>query len=369
MFGRICGCVLVLFAFLQTGCLRTMSQLFAVEQPVPLCPPVRTIIATELPAPTLERVGAEGEVNAIPQYEAAMRARLMARSFEELEQTAANLRASKERFPGGAWKLERFYSGVSYPSRDGKSSDQEWQAHLDELRTWVASRPNSLTAQIALGKALLGYAWYARGDGYANTITNEGGRPYAERSDRAEQILSGVGEMRKTDPAWCTVMLEVGVSQGWSRKAFDQVFEEGISVEPLYYYLYFEKARYLMPRWYGKQFDDERFMDETQRRLGGKEGLAMYYLIGEYLFPYYEYRTIVTSSKICWETMKEGYFAMESLYGVALTRLNTMAKLTGIAAEKPLCNWLFVRLGDRWDPEVWPKGKADFDQYRCWANS
>lgn len=368
MKGKIGGCILVMLASLQTGCVQWFPT--GLAQPTPACPPIRMIPESELPPSAFQAVAADGEVDAIPRYEAAIHAKLMAGAFDELEQIAADLRTSKARFPGGAWKLERFYEGASYPSGDMKTeSELNWGTQLDQLHRWVAAKPNSLAAHLALGKALLGYGWHARGEGYANTITEEGGRLFGERVDQAEKALADVSEMRASDPAWYSAMLEIGVSQGWRQQDFDRVFEEGVAVEPLYYYLYFEKARYLMPRWYGQAGDDERFMDESFRRLGGKEGSAMYYLIGECLFPYYPYRTIVTDSKICWETMKEGYFSLESLYGISVTRMNWMAKISGVAGEKPMCKWLFARLGDRWDPNVWRQGKTDFDSYRSWANS
>jgi hypothetical protein len=106
----------------------------------------------------------------------------------------------------------------------------------------------------------------------------------------------------------------------------------------------------------------------SRRRLGGKEGSAMYYLIGEYLFPSYKGRTIVTDSNICWELMKQGYMDLESLRGVSAAHMNDMAKISGVAGEKPMCRWLFIRLGDRWSPDTW-NDKADFDSFRSWAFS
>jgi len=369
MCKRLVGIVLVVLAVSQTCCLRWPSQIDAALEPIPSCPAIQFFDTSELPTAQLERLRADSEAGSISGYEAAIRSKLLAGNFDDLERVVAGLRLTKERFPGGAWKLERFYIGVAYPSDADESTERGWQKHLDHLRIWLASRPSSLAAHIALGRAMLQYGWHARGSGYANTVTEEGGRLFGERVGDAEKIISDVGDERLSDPGWHSVMLEIGVSLGWSKTDFDQIFEEGISVEPLYQYLYYQKARYLMPRWYGQVFDVERFMQQSLHRWGGQEGLALYYLIGEYLFPYYPYRTIVTASKICWETMKKGYFALEALYGTELTRMNWMAKLCGIAGEKQLCSWFFVRIGDRWIPGVWPQGKPDFDGYRSWANS
>ncbi|MGH9823204.1 MAG: hypothetical protein ACREDR_08135 [Blastocatellia bacterium] len=355
----------------QTACLQWMVPHRAEESATvtPACPQVKTIPAEELPPATLEHFGPDAEVDAIPRYEAEIRAKVMSGRFDELEKTAANLRTTKERFAGGAWRLERFYTGAGLPLNDNKAPDSEWKPQLDKLETWVEERPDSLTAHIALGRALLEYGWRARGEGYADTVTEDGNRLFSQRVTDASRVLASVGASKNADPAWYSVMLEIGISQGWNRAEFEKVFEEGVSVAPLYHYLYFDKARYLMPRWYGRLGDDERFMDESRRRLGGKEGSAMYYLIGEYLFPYYGFRTFITDSKVCWEIMKEGYFAMESLHSPNVSHMNYMAKMCALAREKPMCKWLFIRLGDQWDPAPWPKGKPDFEEYKSWALS
>ena len=76
-------------------------------------------------------------------------------------------------------------------------SDSEWLAPIDQLKQWVQTRRDSVTAPIALGNAYLNYAYLARGGGYANTVTDEGWRLFAERVQLARETLERHSALRK----------------------------------------------------------------------------------------------------------------------------------------------------------------------------
>jgi hypothetical protein len=97
----------------------------------------------------------------------------MREDFAELDQMADAARSSKARFPGGGWKLSRFYEAVK-PNGGGYQTDADWKNHIELLQRWTAARPQSATARVALAEAYLRYAWAARGAGYANTVTDQG---------------------------------------------------------------------------------------------------------------------------------------------------------------------------------------------------
>ena len=72
------------------------------------------------------------------------------------------------------------------------ATEAEWADTLDRLKRWAAQRPESVTAQVALAYGYLNYAWQARGNGDAASVTAEGGRLMQERLMLAETELSGL---------------------------------------------------------------------------------------------------------------------------------------------------------------------------------
>src|SRR6185437_470978 len=80
--------------------------------------------------------------------------------FDTIDMIADRARSTKKRFVGGFWYLHAIYRGLGEP-RQGttRSGEVEWQQHIDRLKRWVAQRPNSVTARIALADSYIGYAW------------------------------------------------------------------------------------------------------------------------------------------------------------------------------------------------------------------
>ena len=67
-------------------------------------------------------------------------------AYGQLDSEAQRIRVGRDRLAGGGWKLNTFYAAVSAPSdrSDGKG---DWQAHITELKKWVAKDPQSAAAR------------------------------------------------------------------------------------------------------------------------------------------------------------------------------------------------------------------------------
>lgn len=200
----------------------------------------------------------------------------MSGQFAELEKTAATLAQRKERFPGGDWKLYRFFQGLGRPEHADAATEATWQYQRTAVQNWVKARPQSTAAHIALGQAFVDYAWKARGNGFGTTVTEEGRNAFSDRLAEARHVLTEVRSMPDKGPHWYSVMQTVALGEAWERDDYESLFAEAIRVEPLYDHFYSEKARYLLPRWYGEDGEWERFADESAMKIGGKEGSALY---------------------------------------------------------------------------------------------
>ena len=60
-------------------------------------------------------------------------------------------------------------------------------------------------------------------------------------------------------------MHTVALGQGWRRNEYDALYKKAVEGEATYYEFYFRKAYYLLPRWYGKPGEWERFAEEAAK--------------------------------------------------------------------------------------------------------
>jgi hypothetical protein len=279
--------------------------------------------------------------------------------YVALEQQAARDLSTKARFPGGVWKLHAFYSGLKEPT------DGNWEAHLQRLRTWKAAKPTSVTARVALAEAYLGYGWEARGDTYADKVSEEGWKKLDERSRAALQELKDTAELNPQDPHYFESLLGVAQVRGWDAEMARRIVDRAMKVEPSYYYTYRMYAMYMLPKWYGEPGDSERFAEEIADQIGGKVGDAMYAEIAPALYCQCKSDTEVHMSM---DRIVRGYAADEELYGVSLEKINKLAYIAVSTKSLDVAKKAFDRLGNNWDTETWRR-KDRYDAYKAWVGS
>ncbi len=309
----------------------------------------------------------EGGSVAVERYSAQIREILLQDKFDDLEAIVSELRATKARFVGGAWKLHKFYYGLDSPAQGQKAADDDWLALLKKLREWIRLRPQSTTARVALGQALTQYAWYARGSGFSDTVGQDGWRLFRERLALAQRVLEEAARLRTKCPHWYAAMQWVAIGQGWDAGRFDKLFKKAVAAEPTYHYFYFNKAQFLLPRWHGSEGDWENFAEETYDTAGGKNGSILYYLIGLELARYYRGKAFFSESRVSWPRMKQGFADLEEAYGANNEQLNEMSRFAGWAGDRAGSRELFERIGDNWDSHTWGEKKY-FDEFKAWAS-
>lgn len=309
----------------------------------------------------------EGGAVAVERYSAHIREILLQNRFDDLDAIASELRATKARFVGGPWKLHKFYYGLDSPAQGKKATEDDWLSVLERLREWIRQRPESITAQVALGQALTQYAWNARGTGFSGAVGPDGWRLFRERLALAQGVLDEAAKLRTKCPNWYSAMQWVAIGQGWDAGRFDTLFKKAVAAEPMYHYFYFNKAQFLLPRWHGREGDWEKFADETYATAGGKNGSILYYLIGLELARYYRGKALFTESKISWPRMKQGFSDLEEAYGANNEQLNEMSRFAGWAGDRAGSRELFERIGDNWDSHTWGEKKY-FDEFKAWAS-
>jgi hypothetical protein len=294
-------------------------------------------------------------------YATRVRTQMEQEHFTVLDDVAAAERAGKTRFPGGGWKLHTFYSAVESPKGKPPATESEWADTLDRLKRWAAQRPESVTAQVALGYAYLNYAWQARGDGDAASVTPEGGRLMHERLKLAETELLGA-EVKC--PEWYYVMLQIGRLKGWDAEALTAILQKAIAYEPEFYYSYQEVARSLMPKWRGKEGDVEKFAEESANKAGSKAGDILYFQITQSIIGDRELGNIV--QHLSWSRAMVGYQALVAQYGVTPVGQNQLAQMAARFGDYMVTDETVTQIGNGWDPGTWGT-KEYFEKVKTWA--
>src|SRR5437667_383472 len=200
------------------------------------------------------------DVEGLKAYASFIADLLTKRDFDDLDCIAHEARMNKTRLPGGTWKLVVIYMALESPQ--GHATEEDWAGHLADLDGWMAAKPDSITARIALANSYVSYAWDARGDGSSETVTGSGWNLFEERLRKAKNLLDTANALPEKCPEWYLVMQNIGQGQSWDLKKQAALLQEAIAFEPEYYSYYRVQAILLLPKWYARKGDTSAFATE-----------------------------------------------------------------------------------------------------------
>ncbi len=294
-----------------------------------------------------------------------LRTLLTSKNFSELDKMAAGFRTSKAQTANGSWHLGIFYSEMAQCNAPVAEADRK--ARIELLGEWVRARPDSITARVALADIYISYAWDARGDDYADTVTDAGWRLFKLRLQQAQDILTQARKLQAKCPAWWNRMQVVARGLEWDSVAYDRLFREAVAFEPDYSRFYKEKAEFLLPRWYGREGDWQKFAAEAANKLDGEAGDILYARIGWYMHERRIYKGFIRDSGYSWDRMRKGLEAICKRYPRSLTPVSELAYLAYQIADRRSAQALYERLGKNVDTGIWGDDRPRFLRARAWA--
>ncbi len=271
-------------------------------------------------------------------------------NFDRLDALADELRTSKERLDGGTWLLSSYYGVVG----DLPDSEQGQTDRIALLEKWVAERPASITARVALARALTRFAWKARGNGASDTVSDEGWKLFGERLDLAKAVLTEARRLPQSCPGWYEVDQTVALGQGWDEEEYFAMVNEAIGKEPTYGRYYTDACYWMLPRWYGEKGQFEAWIASLADKAPESERDRQYVFLvwmadrmsakGEIVFG---------RDRLDWARTKQGFrdwIAAEPdnlMVRFELTRLALLADDGETAREQ------FDHTGGRYFPTMW----------------
>jgi len=302
--------------------------------------------------------------NSGPEYNAyvrEVRIQFANNNYEWLEGEGKRLRVSKERLPGGYWKLHVLYRSVE-GMVDKEDSDDVWKKHIARVEKWTNQRPTALMPRIVLAEIWRTYAWKARGTGFANTVKPENWVLFDERLKKTNEILINASNLEEECPEWFLTALLAARGQGGDREAFDKLYEQGVALEPTYYYLHQAKAGHLLPQWYGEPGEWESFAEDVANRIGGEQGDIVLFSIYSDMMSFGTMEFMNTHQKVA-PRLLAGFRAIDKLYGASPQRLNEACLISFFTGDNKTPAELMKRIGTDYDLTVW-RAESTFNIFR-----
>ena len=350
----VAGCLLV--GYLNFGLIRqsAVNILRAYVQP-------RSSRLANGTVPDHAHQGDDAVQREIMAYRSGTRLAYNARRFDELERLAADARATSAKFGNGGWKIVQFYTCLA--CRDTEPEGM-WQLHDQIHQAWIAAKPQSITARVARIDFLVDYAWRARGSGYADTITPEGGRRVAERLHQAHEALDEAKGLADAAPEWWSAGMYIALGEGWSRATYDKFYAEAKTRYPLFWGYDTLRSNYLATKWYGEPGDWEKAATEAAAdpRSLGDEIYARCVLVQSG-----NYRNIFRQSAAVWGKTRDGFEQMRTRYPDSVDVTSDYCRFACLAEDRPTAKRLFDLLGDNAFSDDWGS-VANLRRDRAWAN-
>src|SRR6266576_1580871 len=237
------------------------------------------------------------------QFKAAVWQTFFRGDFETLETLGQELRQSRERLLDGSWLSEAYFSAF----RLSPNTTMERYTAVEQLiEKWERAKPTSPAVPLIKVGYHLDLAWHWRTERSGKAVTAEGWKGFKSELAIARQLLE-LHAADKSYPEYYTLMLTVGLGQGWRKADYMALFTQATEVEPDYYRYHCQTAVYLLPRWHGKKGEWEQFA-EQQRQLHGAcaAGDALYTRVALGLQDYYFHR-FFRDTAISWEVMASGF--------------------------------------------------------------
>lgn len=289
---------------------------------------------------------------------------LMAEDYDGIEKAAAKYAAEESR-RGSGWKLDLpFFEGLS--SVSGKT-EEGYQEKIAALKKWIAARPDSIAAKVALGKLLTSYAWFARGGAYADKVKQESWQLFGDRLHQAQTYLMEAAPKRQGCPVWYQATAIMAVGESWSHDDFFKVVDEGTAAHPDFVQLYNAATMYLLPRWFGSDRELRDYVAKSADAVGGDDGDMLYARLATGIWTYSYNTNVFDEVGLSWPRVRHGMELICQRFPHSELMMNYFCVMAWQAQDRPMAHFLFQHLGDHKDEAAW------WDLYTCneaeeWAN-
>jgi hypothetical protein len=275
----------------------------------------------------------------------------MAGDYERLESSMNQFKESLEDLPDGSSRYEGLVGGLIDLFRFGGLAPDTAFGHTAD---WRRSTKNSTMADLVEAIALTEWAWSARGNGYANSVSGQNMAAYTYRTEMAAAALDELADRATDNPLWYVLSLEVGLDQSKDREKLREIFDRGLTKVPQYRPLYRRMLRILMPRWGGSYADVDKFINQIYSKTVKARGYEQYAeLYSAYARLEGDELDLFADTPAFWSGMNTGYQGLLKQYPKSDAVLNSFANFACRADDKVTYNRLRGVVGKRLSSTAW----------------
>jgi len=272
------------------------------------------------------------------------------RKFEAINAREHEYRTAQSRLPDGRWKLTFIYRELGVVSKRG--AEGEWKREIDLVDEWIRTTPNQPAPYLAKAEILIAYAWDARGDGRASTVSSKQWNLFRQRIAEARKVLEQSYEIAKENPYWFLKMEVIAIAQGWSEEEFDALYQRATKAAPTYYFIHFAAADYYLPRWHGSKEKLRRFVDHAVAKSKSQEGMTLYTRI--YWSTLWALKKNTFSEGYAeWGDMRLGFKDIMQQYPDSSWNLNAYAYYACMAEDWTTMRRLSAQISDQPHLSIW----------------
>ncbi|MGZ5027189.1 MAG: DUF4034 domain-containing protein [Methylobacter sp.] len=252
--------------------------------------------------------------------------------FDDLEKLIADWNNPDNRNADGKWKLLAFSDALVLRFNNGS-----WDADYEIIKHWRQKYPQSASAAIAEATYWNTYAWNARGNGFANSVSQEGWKLFEERNRKAESVLLESAPYASGNPEWYAVRLAVANVLNAPKRQLVKLSEEATQRHPYYYSIYSAVVHALTPSWGGDWRSINAFIKASAMKTKEHEGAALYtrlYMMASACGTCDQAFNLFRDTKVSWPEMKKGFDDLLNHYPNSLWNLNKYASFACQAGDK-----------------------------------
>ena len=275
---------------------------------------------------------------------------IVAGNYDEIERTAAQLTAKPEIMADGSWTLGPFFVGLWVGDDD---TDAGWLRARERIETWVAAKPDSQLAQVALARAWTEGALLARGDQYSDKVSDAAWKTVDERLQHAAPIFRKLLNAPKiATPLVYSSAQRFGRLGQAPREWQDKVFARGVVAFPQYSDFYFQREFTLLPRYDGAPGEWEKDAAKFADAQPNKEAGAMLY--ARIVASLWEYHSnMKEETNLDWPRTKRGFDAILKYYPDSLFAATLYLRLCHQYGDYAQARQVLQVIGGRGDMGIW----------------
>lgn len=223
------------------------------------------------------------------------------RRWQELETMVADFRKTKRRLANGELLLARFYRGCRLAG-----DDEQIVAKQKLLEEWLAARPHSAAAHLALADFTEKRCWVPDADGILRRTQAEGGQAFVRYARRAEQLAKQAGGLAEKDSHLYDIQVQLAIDLGYPREKLKQILSDSAALDPQNRIPFINAAKYFHLDWNGAGGDLERYAAWAAERTRPRYGDLVYFRIVQDVHTLWGNTVFDVYRSFDWQRIKRG---------------------------------------------------------------